>query len=299
MKVSELALLLESWERDLRGANKSDNTVRNYVTGVRAFLRWAEDQDRGTDLALDRPAVAAFTGWLLASGAESQTVYSRYRALRYFSKWLAAEGETERDLLLGTTPPKVDAKVVRSLTVDEAAALLKACEGRGFRERRDTAILQFMLSTGTRADETVSLQLADIDLRHGVATIRRGKGGKGRKVPLGPRTIAALDRYLRARRLHKHAASPSLWLGIAGPSLSYAGLWKTLRGRAGAAGIDGFTPHMLRHTFAVRWKRARGSNEGLKSIAGWKTDKMIGRYIEDVAAELAAEEAKHLGIDGM
>lgn len=87
-----------------------------------------------------------------------------------------------------------------ALTDDELRALIKACTGRDMRERRDEALVRLMAETGMRAGEVIGLQLPDVDLTRGIATVHRGKGGKGRIVPFGSRTASALDRYLRARR---------------------------------------------------------------------------------------------------
>ena len=62
----------------------------------------------------------------------------------------------------------------------------------------------------------------------GLATVRRGKGGKGRVVPFGPDAALALDRYLRLRRGHRLADRPDLWLGDRGKRFSYDALHKTL-----------------------------------------------------------------------
>ena len=65
------------------------------------------------------------------------------------------------------------------------------------------------------------MTLDDIDLGRGSAVVRRGKGGKGRRIPIGPRTSAAIDRYLRQRRNHLLASTPALWLGDRGKGFSY------------------------------------------------------------------------------
>jgi integrase/recombinase XerD len=70
--------------------------------------------------------------------------------VRRFSAWCAEEGETVRDELLGLTPPKLDIKVVSRLTDDQCRALVKACTGREFRDRRDEAVVRFMLRTIVR-----------------------------------------------------------------------------------------------------------------------------------------------------
>lgn len=58
-------------------------------------------------------------------------------------------------------------------------------------------MVRLMLETGARAGEVAAIAVADVDLPSGSAVIRRGKGGKGRVVPLRSAGGLALDRYLR------------------------------------------------------------------------------------------------------
>jgi len=99
-------------------------------------------------------------------------------------------------------------KVVPVLTEDRLRALISACEGPDLRDRRDEAIVRLMTETGMRAGEVIAIEVADVDLKTGSATVRRGKGGKGRTVPFGPRTGRAMDRYIRLRRSHRLAGTP-------------------------------------------------------------------------------------------
>jgi integrase len=198
--------------------------------------------------------------------------------------------------LLGLKAPKLDAKVTESLTDAELRQLIKACGGKEFRDRRDEAIIGLMAETGMRAGELIGLTVADIDLNRGLATVRRGKGGKGRVAPFGDQTGRAIDRYLRARRTHRLAEADTLWLGDRGKNLEYYGLHSALKYRAQLAGLNGFHPHLLRHTAATRWLRAGGSEGGLMAVAGWSTRDMIDRYTGASAAERAAVEARGLGL---
>ena len=104
---------------------------------------------------------------------------------------------------------------MEALTDEQLQALIKACKGASFRDRRDEALVRLMAETGMRASETVALTVADVEpLKNGIVVIRRGKGMKGRTAPFSPQTAAALDRYLRARRSHKLAGTAALWLGV-------------------------------------------------------------------------------------
>ena len=73
--------------------------------------------------------MAAFVADLLDAGAEASTARSRQLAVRRFSKWLEAEGEIERELLIGIAPPKLDQKVYQPLSDDQVRAMIAACSG--------------------------------------------------------------------------------------------------------------------------------------------------------------------------
>lgn len=292
----ETMTLLDSWIVALRAERKSPQTIKSYVNGVRQFADWAEDN--AVPPRLDRATVNAFSAHLLDDlEREPATVRARQLALKRFSAWLAAEGEIPEDRLVGLKSAKLDSKVIEPLTEDEIKALLKSCAtGDQFRARRDTAIVRFMLETGTRAGETAGLTLSGLDLIEGRATIIRGKGGKGRTVPFGPNTGQAIDRYVRARRTHRLAETDALWLGDRGKPFSYDGLHKALRERAAAAGIDRFHPHLLRHTAAHRWLAAGGSETGLMAVAGWTRPDMLVRYTKAQSEARAAAEARRLNL---
>ena len=292
LRTPDLAALLPSWELHLRAERKSPQTVKVYGDGVRAFLRWCAAEGRSA--LLDRPTVTAFVAALLDAGAEAATARSRQLALKRFSAWLLGEGEVDTDELITVKPPKLDVKVTPVLTDGEVRALIKACAGPDMWHRRDEALVRLMVETGTRAGEVVALTVGDVDLARGLVTVRRGKGGKGRTVPIGPQTAKAIDRYLRARRTHRLADSDALWLGDRGKTFTYDGLHKTLGERAAAAGIKGFHPHVLRHTAASRWLAAGGSEGGLMAVAGWSRRDMIDRYTRATSEARAADEARAL-----
>ncbi len=291
--LPDLRSLMGSWDLALKAANKSPTTITSYLRGVRLYLEWCEQA--GHPVELTRATVQTYLAAQIDAGLEANTVRLRLAALRAFARWLVSEGEIDADPLAGIQPPKIPTKVVEALTDDQLKALLAACKGKSFRDRRDEALVRLMAETGLRASETVGLSVDDLDLQRGLATVRKGKGAKGRVVPFGAQAAAALDRYVRLRRSHQHASRDELWLGVRGP-LTYFGLNDTLRDRAEHAGIDGFRLHLMRNTYATRWLRAGGSEQGLMSVAGWSSRSMIDRYTGASAAERAAAEARGLAL---
>jgi site-specific recombinase XerD len=293
---ADLAELLVSWELHLRAERKSPQTVKSYSDGVRAYITWCETS--GKPVVIDRRQLREFIDGLLTAGAKPATAVSRHLAVRRFSGWLTEEGEQDTDPLLGLKSPKLDHPVTQPLTDDELRLMLKACKGPDLRDKRDEAILRLMFTSGARAGEVVAMQVSDLNLR-GVpptAIIRRGKGGKGRVVPLALETAAAIDKYLRARKSHRLASDSALWLGDRGKAFSYDALHKTLGWRAELAGISGFHPHRLRHTAAHRWLARGGSEGGLMAVAGWTRPDMLLRYSRAQASARAAEEASRLNL---
>jgi integrase/recombinase XerD len=295
----DLAELLPSWELHLRAERKSPQTVKSYGDGVRAYLTWCAINDKPA--ALDRRQLREFIDGLLTAGAKPATAVSRHLAVRRFSGWLAEEGEQDIDPLYGLRSPKLDNPVVEPLTDDELRAMLKACRGQDLRDRRDEALIRLMFTTGARAGEVVAMQVNDLNLRSVPPTviIRRGKGGKGRVIPLAVEAAAAIDRYLRVRRSHRLKDDPALWLGDRSKHFSYDGLHKTLAMRAHMAGVEDFRPHRLRHTAAHRWLTKGGSESGLMVVAGWTRPDMLLRYTKAQASVRAAEEAQRLNLEDL
>jgi len=300
LTVEECRFLADSWTLTLRAERKSEQTLKAYSNGVRFYLDYCEET--GAD-PMARVTLSTWTAHLLETGSAATTATARQLAVRRFSSWLEDEQEIPADPFIGIKAPKIDQKVIEPLTDDELRGLLRACQvSRGtdekevFRRRRDEAILRFMIETGTRAGEVVAIMLDDVDLPGGAAVVRRGKGGKGRRVPFGPDAARSLDRYIRLRRSHRLADSPMLWLGDRGKGFTYDALHKTLALRAEAAGIARFHPHRLRHTAAHRWLAAGGSEGGLMAVAGWTRPDMLMRYTKARAEARAAEEARALNL---
>jgi integrase len=60
-----------------------------------------------------------------------------------------------------------------------------------------------------RVSEACGLDRADVELAESRLTVRHAKNGRSREIPLHPSTVAALDRYARARdELCPHPKDP-------------------------------------------------------------------------------------------
>lgn len=286
--------LAQSWLITLRGERKSPATLKAYKAGVAAYLTFCQQQQLPAELTKDN--LRAFMAHLADS--EPATARLRLTAIKLFARWLADEEGFDADPILTVRAPKLDDKAVPDLSVGEMTTLLKACKGPTFRDKRDYAMLLLFAETGLRASELLALDIDHANLQTCTLLVRRGKGGKGRQVRFTPTAAAALDRYMRARKAQGFdQATGPLWVSsTAYRRLSYRGMTSALKQRAQDAGVAGFHVHRLRHTAAVRWLAAGGSETGLMAQSGWASRKMIDRYVKTAAEELASAEFDRLGL---
>jgi hypothetical protein len=185
---------------------------------------------------------------VLSDTHEPGTVKVRYRGLHRFCGWLVEEGELSDNPMSTLSPPTLKMKPVPVISDDELTALLKACTGKEFADRRDEALIRLRLDCGVRVSEACGLRVDDVDLDQGMAIVT-GKGNKVRPIYFGARTVRALDRYLRMRAQHRWAHLDALFLTQRG-ALSPDGARDRVTLRGQLAGRDHVYPHRFRHTFA-------------------------------------------------
>ncbi|MFN8630185.1 MAG: site-specific integrase [Chloroflexota bacterium] len=277
--MRSVSRLAESFARAQRAENRSPVTISTYADAIRVLT-----SDAGDDLDAITHRVLSDHFADRLSRVRPATVRVQYNALAVYFRWLVDEGELDRSPMDRLRRPKVRLAPPPVYSDADLKALIAACEGSTFADRRDMALVRLLIDTGMRRGELANMRVADIDLDASTATIS-GKTGT-RRVPLGSKTSIAIDRYLRARALRSHAERPALWLGLAGP-LTGNGIYQAILERGRKAGIDGVFVHRFRHTTAHQWLSAGGNEGDLMRIAGWSSRSLLDRYGASAAAERA------------
>lgn len=306
LPVDDLRTLLPDWRIHLRARQLSSATVRTYLRDAEQFVEFLTAS--GMPTAVGSIAREHLEHYLVALSERPSRqidrrtgepkpispayVNKQYRSLQQLFKWLHEDGEIDTNPFARMKPPQVPEKPVPVITPEQTDALFATCKGHTLENRRDAAILHVLLDTGLRASELAGAKLDEVDFDNGTIGVV-GKGSRPRVVPFDAKTADALRRYIRARRGHKHASSPALWLGTKGPLMAN-GIQQMINRRCADAGLPHINLHRFRHTYAHRWLADGGSEQGLMRLAGWKSREMLGRYGASAADERAREEHKRL-----
>jgi len=197
------------------------------------------------------------------------------RALRAFIRWLELTGIVGEDLR--NAVPRVVNRDTHStpstLTGNDVRTLLRGCDRRTAKGRRDHAVLMLLSRLGLRAGEVVGLQLEDVNWRTGELTVHR-KGDWQDRLPLPPDVGQSLAGYLSRGRPrcdertlflclnapYRRLGNSSTVSSIVASAMARVGLKPARRGA-----------HILRHTLATDLLRHGATYTEIGNLLGHRT----------------------------
>jgi len=178
--------------------------------------------------------------WAVLPGGDPSWHAYRLAVARGFAAWLATTDPAAEIPPAGLIPSRKQRATPYLYTDGEVAALIAAAGTLRFPLRTATyqALIGLLAVTGMRVGEAIGLDRGDTDLDAGVLTVRNGKHGKSRLVPLHDTTTRALRDYLRLRdRLCPDATAPAVLVSPAGTRLLYCNVHATWKKLAASAGL--------------------------------------------------------------
>ncbi len=320
-----LAKLDRSWKRYLRAEGKSDATMRNYLLTLRHFATWLAAQ--GLD---DTPAEITsgdITDWLLdvADRTSGSNAAFHYRNLSALYMWLTSSQERalrrSENPMLDVTAPKYAEPVRTTFNDGEVKAMLATCNpsrkghrrsrsGRRFLDVRDEAILRLFSTTGMRLGGMAGLRYregvvdldndgqSDLFLDRAQPLVRlRLKGGETHFYPAWPKTVLALDLYLRERAGREHADSPALWIGGQG-GLGPQGIHYMLKRRAERANINRRVhSHMFRREVTKQLLDGNTDRAEIAQYMGWRDPRHVALYASETEQRRAWASAAKVPLE--
>ena len=221
-------------------------------------------------------------------GLKASGCNSAIQALNSYTHWASVGSEIKCGA--GCRHPKITKLKVPDLvlptfTISQVSGLLK-WKPKGRYQKRLHLLVLFLLDTGCRISEALTLHVRDIDMDNLLVTLD-GKGRKQRLVPFSFELRRALYRYMKDTN-----RTPDSLL-FANRAETKLGRRNVLRDVKLLCKRLGFTPpprtlHAFRHTFAVNYLRRGGSVFHLQKCLGHSTLEMTRRYANLMTEDLQA-----------
>ncbi len=257
--------------------NASAHTVKSYREDLVQALEFFRGRlgGAGTQPAhLNTRLLRAHLAWLHEQGYARSTIARRLAAVRSWCRFLCRQGVLVNNPADGLRGPRQDKKLPHFVSREDMARLLAAPPADLPLGVRDRAILETLYSAGVRVSELTGLNLTDVDLDDGLATVR-GKGKRERLALLGPQAVDALRLWLEQRVAlagPRAAKQPALFLNRRGTRLSSRSVGRLLEKYLAQAGLDPRTsPHTLRHSFATHLLDAGADIRSVQELLGHRS----------------------------
>lgn len=199
---NRLNLYVQEFLEWTRAIGRSDQTTDTRARALKRFIAWCDERGiehpKDVTLAiLERYQRHLFhyrkpNGEPLTFGSQQTMLVP----LKSFFQWATRDRHIlynpASELMLPRLPRRLPKHI---LTVADVEAIINQPDVATPSGLRDRAILETFYSTGIRRSELIYLALYDVDTRGGSLTVRAGKGGRDRVVPLGARACAWAEKY--------------------------------------------------------------------------------------------------------
>jgi len=240
-------------------------TLQAYRRDVEALLQLADGRALATLAPQD---IRRFVGRLHGQGLSGRSIARHLSAWRGLYRWLARHHGVRANPVEGIRAPKSPITLPRSLSPDQAQALLEAEVG-SLLEVRDVAMFELFYSSGLRLAELAALDVGGgLDLTEALVNVT-GKRQRQRSVPVGGKALDAVRAWLAVRGQVAAAAEKALFVSRTGARLSSAGIRSRLAHRARLIGLGIHVhPHMLRHSFASHLLQSSGDLRAVQELLG-------------------------------
>ena len=259
--------------------NASAHTVKSYredLSQAVEFFRTRLGAQAPRPEQLTTRLLRAHLAWLSEQGYARSTIARRLAAMRSWCRFLCRQGTLDANPAMGLRGPRQEKRLPHFVSREDMARLLATPPAAGPLGLRDRAILETLYSAGLRVSELTGLNVNDVDLDSGLATVR-GKGKKERLALLGSKALSALKNWLKVREATLSAEgnagkTPAVFLNKNGTRLTSRSVGRLLEKYLTLAGLDtSASPHSLRHSFATHLLDRGADIRSVQELLGHKS----------------------------
>jgi len=293
--------LITEYLDHLRGIRQSPETIRKNGNHLRRFNCWLYGKYQIKTISeINRDQLKSWYQNLSTLRTpqgyplKATSINRHLITVRGFLKYLVKDGYIQpslQDILpYLKEPKKLPGSVLAHGQVKKLLAKISTHSSAGYRNR---AMLELLYSSGIRANEILSLDVEDVNLKHETALIQ-GKGSKERMVPIGKTAKRFLESYIVAVRpyLLKNKSEKAMFLGKNGGRLSYGAFRRAIVSIVEQAGFDDVTAHTFRRSCTTELILSGANMYHVKELLGHESLDTLKHYAKLTIMDLKKTHGK-------
>lgn len=278
LNLKELGACAEFYFEDSSALGQSNVTLKTKRRLLGLFVEWANSRGIHELAELDMHVLEDYRRNLSryrkknGEPLDITTQYSRLSAVTKFIKTMDYFDFMDGTFAKKFRLPRLPRRLPKNLpTPDEIERILEQSlimSHLGFRNR---AIIEVFYATGIRRVELAGLNIQDIDFNRQVLTVREGKNKHDRNVPIAPRALHWLSRYLKELRpeLCTLSSDDAVFLTSGGNRMSPHKITDMVAKCIVRSGVSvSGACHLLRHVTATEMLRAGADIRQVQEMLG-------------------------------
>lgn len=253
--------------------NLTEKTLQVYAERLFYFARYLS----GREIDIDNVTKRTIQEYVvhLQEKVSDATVNGRIRVFRCFWNHLCEEELWDKPnpchkmkLILE------ESRIKPVVSPEQYVEVLKKIDKSTFEGFRNYLMMMVLWDAMVRRGELLSLLTENVDLQSGILKVY-GKGRKERLVPVGPKTLGVLRKYLVNHR--NKIGGEVLFCSKIGVGLEADYVQKLVSRFGKRSGVKLY-PHLIRHSAATNFIRNSGSSAVLQKVLGHTSIVITEKY---------------------
>lgn len=234
---------------------------------------------------MDTQDIRYFMALMLDRGVAAVTLENQRANLSAFFHWMIVEQLITVNPMAPIQPVKFHTEIKTEFSAVEIDALRSAC-----RNKKERALIEFLLASGVRVSELTQMEIQDIDRNTFAVHVRHGKGDKERITYITAVAMRHLLSYFDSRP----ESGTALFYNKNHQALNPGGVRAILNTIAGRAGVSNVHPHRFRRTFATGLAKRGMDIQEVQKLLGHSGVNTTMKYINVSDSKVMASYQQYI-----
>lgn len=260
-------MLIPVYQAFLTESGLSEQTINRYISEARRLLIYLENQGISKVSEIRNADITGYFSSPRFANRHPRGIQTEACGLKKFIRFFVDRGYNDQSMLHCAVPKyRVSVeRIVTTLTPEMVSDIMEE-EPDSLVDKRDRAVCLLALHVGLRTGDIRNLKFGDIDWENGIVSIKQGKTGVIRRLPLDNETQNAIIDYVLNER--RDCDTEYVFIIAVGAKQKIARRRFNIKHRASRENIPHDGLHIFRRTFASRLLRSGTPLEMISEMLG-------------------------------